>query len=462
MNEKHKFANTTEEILNAFFEIAFLEPWTIPNPYFKTGKELCDCLVIIGNNVILVSDKDYKYNNQPVALKKGANFEAKWKRWYKKSIIDSANQLIGAKKKIEQESQLFYDGKASQKIHLNIPKNPNIYLIAVSSDSSDLLSHEVGYCGLGIHNEEISENNLPYFSGTTYQDNFIHHFSRSVMHNLLKSLDTAGDLINYLNQREYFFNTKFKEICIYSEYSILRFFYKQDINQQSIPNFLSYCANRQLQLRIDNKTSSKLHVEKTLLKDPSLTTFKNILDDSQYKKVKLQQQASYHIDNIINIYYQGYKQKQNASISKHLENLANTSRDERMLMMEAYNSALEKFKKEHKPNSSKFSSFQRNAVIKNAVYSFGFYKADNDDDEKFACNTAELRSKNLLLEHGEKYNIDYIYTFVQIKREGQIEHVRMMQSTLNDITDKDIEMINTLKEQGIIVDIVEIEHVIES
>lgn len=96
--------------------------------------------MIIGNNVILISDKDSEYKNQPLEGGNENDVHIKWKRWYNKSVVDSARQLIGAKRKIQNQLQLFFDGSAREPIHLNIPENANIHLIAVSSDDKKLFS----------------------------------------------------------------------------------------------------------------------------------------------------------------------------------------------------------------------------------------------------------------------------------------------------------------------------------
>ena len=70
----------------------FLSLWSYPNPYKmqSNGKELCDLLIVFDKHIIIFSDKDCAYGNSGDAL-------VDWRRWYKKAIQKSAEQLIGAK-----------------------------------------------------------------------------------------------------------------------------------------------------------------------------------------------------------------------------------------------------------------------------------------------------------------------------------------------------------------------------
>src|SRR5215472_12923662 len=57
------------------------------------GRELCDLLVVFGDHILLFSDKYCEYP-------KTENTETNWKRWYKKAIRKSAEQLWGAESHI--------------------------------------------------------------------------------------------------------------------------------------------------------------------------------------------------------------------------------------------------------------------------------------------------------------------------------------------------------------------------
>jgi hypothetical protein len=49
--------SATEAKLAALADKIFLNLWTYPNLYTKDGKELCDVLVVCGDDVLIFSDK---------------------------------------------------------------------------------------------------------------------------------------------------------------------------------------------------------------------------------------------------------------------------------------------------------------------------------------------------------------------------------------------------------------------
>ena len=79
---------------------AFLSLWSYANVFTDEGrtngkgdgKELCDLLVVFGNDVILFSDKDCKFRSDiDVAIA--------WRRWYR-SAIDKSEQAKSTRKHI--------------------------------------------------------------------------------------------------------------------------------------------------------------------------------------------------------------------------------------------------------------------------------------------------------------------------------------------------------------------------
>lgn len=94
--ERGRSVNNTEKDLSDLCDFAFLKLWSFPNPYKEPGKELCDILVIFDNNIIIFSVKDIKYNEE-----KGM---AGWKRWKRKAIDESIEQINGAEKWLQKIS----------------------------------------------------------------------------------------------------------------------------------------------------------------------------------------------------------------------------------------------------------------------------------------------------------------------------------------------------------------------
>ena len=70
-------------------ERVFMGLWSYPNPMFLTSSgynELCDLLVICGDNVLVFSDKNIKFSEE-------ADLLVAWKRWERKAILASIKQL---------------------------------------------------------------------------------------------------------------------------------------------------------------------------------------------------------------------------------------------------------------------------------------------------------------------------------------------------------------------------------
>src|SRR5687768_4682562 len=91
----------TEGYLADLARKSFLKLWSYPAIYRDQGnakggdgKEIVDLMVVFGNDVVLFSDKSCEYPSLSDA-------ELAWKRWYRRAIEDSADQLYGASRWIK-------------------------------------------------------------------------------------------------------------------------------------------------------------------------------------------------------------------------------------------------------------------------------------------------------------------------------------------------------------------------
>lgn len=80
----------SEQLVNKLSLISFLRLWTHPNPVGKGGKELCDCLVVCGSHLIIISVKEIEYRDTGDAVG--------WERWQKAAIDKSVKQIWGAER----------------------------------------------------------------------------------------------------------------------------------------------------------------------------------------------------------------------------------------------------------------------------------------------------------------------------------------------------------------------------
>lgn len=216
--EKAASANGTtpsERALTSLARKAFLTLWSYPNVFTDEGrandkgdgKELCDLLVVFGDNVLLFSDKDCTY-------RKDVDVAVAWPRWYRSAIDKSAKQLAGAEKFIKAfPKRIFLDKACQSPLPIELPgaSEARYYLIAVTrgshlparqffgggSSGSVMLLNEL--VGKAAHAQTPFQIGFPLESRR-----FVHVLDEMTVDLLLDELDTVPDLVGYLNKKEEF------------------------------------------------------------------------------------------------------------------------------------------------------------------------------------------------------------------------------------------------------------------
>ena len=85
---KSEGLTVSENRLVKLGERVFMGLWSYPNPMIKTSdgfRELCDLLVVCGDNVLVFSDKNIKFSDEKDVI-------ISWERWKRKAIVESINQ----------------------------------------------------------------------------------------------------------------------------------------------------------------------------------------------------------------------------------------------------------------------------------------------------------------------------------------------------------------------------------
>jgi len=80
----------SEKFVTSLCQRSFLKLWTHPNPKGKNDKELCDCLVVCEDDIVIISVKENEY--------KDTGDTTGWERWQKAAIEKSASQIWGAER----------------------------------------------------------------------------------------------------------------------------------------------------------------------------------------------------------------------------------------------------------------------------------------------------------------------------------------------------------------------------
>lgn len=160
----------SEKFIAELCKRAFLRLWTHPNPIGKKGKELCDCLVVCGHHIIIISVKecDYKSTGDLIG----------WERWEKAAITKSAAQIWGAERFLAKAS--FVERADGRKLRLPKAHERIFHRISVSLGGKGRVPLKWGDLGHG----------------------FVHVIDEFSVGVIFGELDTISDFIHYLGEVE--------------------------------------------------------------------------------------------------------------------------------------------------------------------------------------------------------------------------------------------------------------------
>lgn len=214
-------ATESERYLSKLARKAFLSFWSYSNPYTDEGggKELCDFLVVFGNDVIIFSDKHCEYP-------KTGDDSISWRRWYKSAIDKSSRQLAGASSFIERfPDRVFLDSECKYPLAIPLPPagKRKIHLIAVTRGSAEASAK---YWGNGSSStlminttiKEREHEDHPFMVGWPIKKRrFVHVLDELSLDVLLDELDTAPDFIEYLTKKEELISAEGRDFVIPGE-----------------------------------------------------------------------------------------------------------------------------------------------------------------------------------------------------------------------------------------------------
>ena len=230
----------SEKFVNSISERAFLSLWTHPNPVGKKGKELCDCLIVCGNHIVIISVKDIQY--------KDTGDRAGWDRWVKAAIDKSASQIWGAERWLNSaESFTRYDGR---QVELPEKEARIIHRVSVSLGAKRQLATKSGDLGNGI----------------------VHVCDEFSLGAIFGLLDTITDFVGFLTETE----------SLISRANVI---------------FSGGGLEDLLAIYINNNYSFPFKEADLLIIDD--TIFKGFIDSDGYKAQQLSFKPSYFWDNLI-------------------------------------------------------------------------------------------------------------------------------------------------------------------
>lgn len=167
---EHHGQTPSERMVTRLCQQSFLKLWTHPNPKGKHGKELCDCLIVCGPHIVIISVKDSKY--------RATDDETGWKRWAKTSIEKSAAQISGAERWLRSVDKIErHDGRV---IWLPDRTNRKYHRVSVALGGRGQVPLQWGDFGRG----------------------FVHVCDEHSIGSFFAALDTITDFVEFLSASE--------------------------------------------------------------------------------------------------------------------------------------------------------------------------------------------------------------------------------------------------------------------
>lgn len=202
----------SEKYVSKLCEKSFLPFWSFPSPLGKKRKELCDVLVVCGNDIIIISIKDIKVSEHP-------DETIQYERWQKKAILDSIDQIYGAERFLKTVDEITIKDRETS-IKLPLKEDRNIFRIAIAFGRKENFPLETGNFGNG----------------------FVHVFDEESTFTVLNELDTFPDFINYLKAKEQFLSNR--TILVPKEVDFLALYIQTSLDFENInPDYITINDN---------------------------------------------------------------------------------------------------------------------------------------------------------------------------------------------------------------------------
>jgi hypothetical protein len=211
-----KGVTPAERYLQRLCERTFLTLWSYPGVFRDQksagkgdGKELCDLLVVFGDNILIFSDKSCAFPDT-------GSTQLDWSRWFRRAVIKSAEQIWGAERWLcEHPNRVFLDRRCTQPLPLELPLHgrARIHRIVVAHKvahrcasyfgdaSSGTLTFDSGLHGEAHHSP--IDRCRPFEVGWLDPSrDFVHVLDDQSLEILLRTRDTITDFCEYLRWKE--------------------------------------------------------------------------------------------------------------------------------------------------------------------------------------------------------------------------------------------------------------------
>jgi hypothetical protein len=206
----------SERYLARLAEATFLDLWSYPNTFNDkrsspkaNGQELCDLLVVCGDDVIIFSDKSIQWPNKD-------DIELSWSRWYRRAVRHSVDQIRGAERWLRNfPDRVFIDAACTQRLPIDLPppERRRVHGIAIALGAQEACSsYYEGSDGSlmvlpALKGDDHLNPDVPgrmlFALGDVDPDGpFVHVFDETALDLVMRENDTVSDFVRYLNERE--------------------------------------------------------------------------------------------------------------------------------------------------------------------------------------------------------------------------------------------------------------------
>jgi len=242
----------SERRLVALGRAAMLSLWSYPNVYTDEGrrergdgKELCDLLIVFGDDVLLFSDKHCQFPEH-------TDVNVAWRRWYRRAIGKSVRQLAGAQSWLERfPNRIFLDSKCQHPLPVSLPpiQSRRVHLIAVARGSALHATKHWDAWKKGSSASLVLDTQLigaahetkPFNVGWPLgRERFVHVLDDTSLELLMNELDTAPDFIDYLRKKESLLSDVKTDFLVLGEEELLARYLvlpEGDTGKQDFPKF---------------------------------------------------------------------------------------------------------------------------------------------------------------------------------------------------------------------------------
>jgi hypothetical protein len=213
---RHPGSTPTERFLKTLCDHSFLSLWSYPNIFRDQkagkggdGKELCDVLVVFGDDILIFSDKNCEFpSTGDIALD--------WSRWYRRAIGSSAEQAWGAERWIrEHPDRIFVDRACTQPFPLDLPQPDKMrfhHIVVAHNISDRCRDYFSGGSGTLMFDSDVTPASQsdratcePFKVGWFDPGRtFIHVLDDVSLRIVLRTRDTITDFLHYVRTKERF------------------------------------------------------------------------------------------------------------------------------------------------------------------------------------------------------------------------------------------------------------------